>query len=434
MGHRRLSKERGRAASGTNVSKRHVKAKPLSSTLSEDVETLSAKTKRQKGSESARRESGETSGNLNEARFIRFRETNLLHYLDGFARGDKSTMRLRKNCTGHVAEGISLWETEPLRSELLLSARITALCWHPRSPDLLAVGSKTGEILLYDKSDPGNCLRGPPLGSGSSIAAMKFHWDHSYLMYSANLFGTVMLHDLEQLDNKTFWDTASQDIWFTALDICPNRTVVLAGDNVGKMYAFAPDGQRLWRSPVRLHKGKVKHIEFSQKDPNLLVTASVDHTVKLWDVRKLSCMGDALHTLHHDRGLNSAYFNPANGRSLLVTDQHSELRVYRGPFWDDATIISHPHRQFQHLTAIQATWHPFDDIIVVGRYPDNSFLRNDVRGVDLYDGNTGQMLYKIKSSLNLGGIIVLNYFNCTGDRLASAMGSRVVTLEAPREE
>ena len=49
------------------------------------------------------------------------------------------------------------------------------------------------------------------------------------------------------------------------------------------------------------------------------------------------------------------------------------MRIYKGPFWDLERVLPHPHRQFQHLTPIKATWHPLVDLVVAGRYPDPNF-------------------------------------------------------------
>ncbi|XP_064455656.1 DNA damage-binding protein 2-like [Ornithodoros turicata] len=417
---------RNAAKNKSDARKRREKSKLLSDNGLFDIENRQTKEKKPKKSKK-QAVSEETS------RYLPFRETNLLHYLDSFARGVCHCAKFRQRCVGMIGEEVSGWDLSPLRKGLVQQARITCLCWHPQKPHLLAVGSKAGEILLYNSASPDASVNTPPLGSGASIAAMKFHWENPGQMYSANLLGTVMLHHLDGHNPDVYWDTNSVEVWFTALDICPRRTMVLAGDNVGKVYAFSADGQRLWSIPRRLHKGKVKHVEFSLRDPNLLVTASVDHTVKLWDVRRLSCPTDALHTLHHHKGLNSAYFSPSDGCSLLVTDQHSELRVYRGPTWKDVTTIPHPHRQFQHLTAIQASWYPLEDVVVVGRYPEEKFLKNDVRGIDLYCGHTGKLLHKIKASLSVKGIFSLNSFNCTGDKLASCTGQGVVLFHPSKE-
>ena len=103
------------------------------------------------------------------------------------------------------------------------------------------------------------------------------------------------------------------------------------------------------------------NIQFSPREPWLFATTSVDHAVKIWDIRNLTDAEEEnqgrkdrfLQNLPHDKAVNSAYFSHVDGTRLLTTDQHSQIRVYRGPFWDLERILPHPHRQFQHLTPIK---------------------------------------------------------------------------------
>lgn len=55
----------------------------------------------------------------------------------------------------------------------------------------------------------------------------------------------------------------------------------------------------------------------------------------------------------------------------------------------------------------QATWHPRYDLIVAGRYPDPKFpgyTVNELRTVDVFDGNTGEMVCQLHDP-NASGII-----------------------------
>ena len=83
-----------------------------------------------------------------------------------------------------------------------------------------------------------------------------------------------------------------------------------------------------------------------------MVTSSLDKTFKLWDVRKLQD-GKPLVVLPHKKSVNSAYFSPSHGNRILTTDQHSEINVFCGPFWDLETAIAHPHRKGLYLTPIK---------------------------------------------------------------------------------
>ncbi|KAH8042868.1 hypothetical protein HPB51_026300 [Rhipicephalus microplus] len=249
------------------------------------------------------------------------------------------------------------------------SARVTCIQWHPTRPNLLAVGSKNGEIVLWNAWDTKKTAHTPPV-------------------YTATLLSKVMLQNFEGGDPQVFWDTESE---------------------------------RMWPEPVRFHKGKGKYMEFVGQGSDLLITASVDHTVRIWDVRKLGGVKDFLIERPHTQGVNSAFVSPSDRTSLLTTDQKNELRVYRGPAWREPLIIPHPHRQFQHLTPIQASWHPMENLIVVGRYPDKNFCANDtVRGIDLFDGITGESLGKVEGSLNITGICSSQQEDLAASRLLAA--------------
>lgn len=161
----------------------------------------------------------------------------------------------------------------------------------------------------------------------------------------------------------------------------------------------------------------------------MFATASVDQTVKIWDLRNIKNKTNFLHLLPHEKPVNAAYFSPTHGAKLLTTDQHNEIRVYSSSDWTKPLhLIPHPHRQFQHLTPIKATWHPRYDLIVVGRYPDPKFpgyTPSELRTVDVFDGNTGEMVCQLYDP-NASGIISLNKFNPMGDTLASGMGFNIL--------
>ena len=105
---------------------------------------------------------------------------------------------------------------------------------------------------------------------------------------------------------------------------------------MGHVTLLSSRGEKMWRD--KLHKNKVTNIQYSPREPWLFATTSTDNSVKIWDVRTLTDGTDTniprkercLQTLEHDRPVNSAYFSHVDGTRLLTTDQHSQLRVYKG--------------------------------------------------------------------------------------------------------
>ena len=100
-------------------------------------------------------------------------------------------------------------------------------------------------------------------------------------------------------------------------------------------------------------------------------------------------------------------------------------------------ILPHPHRQFQHLTPIRATWHPLVDLIVAGRYPDEKFPGNvpgELRTIDVMNPDNGSMECQI-SQLGINKISSLNQFSPDGTSLLSGMGQTVlIWKQKPSED
>lgn len=57
---------------------------------------------------------------------------------------------------------------------------------------------------------------------------------------------------------------------------------------------------------VKLKKGQMIKV-FFVRDPNVIVTASLDKTVKLWDIRKLE-RNSFTDSLEHDKSISTAQF------------------------------------------------------------------------------------------------------------------------------
>lgn len=47
-------------------------------------------------------------------------------------------------------------------------------------------------------------------GSGSAVAAIKFHPENASLVYTATLLSRVMLQDFGGAEPQVFWDTESE--------------------------------------------------------------------------------------------------------------------------------------------------------------------------------------------------------------------------------
>ncbi|XP_044291676.1 DNA damage-binding protein 2 [Varanus komodoensis] len=352
-------------------------------------------------------------------------QKNIVHYVYQNMLGGNTGSQLRKCLQVPFVHSLYLYRL--FRTASPFDRRITCLEWHPTHPSTVAVGSKGGDIILWDYEVLNKTCFIKGMGAGGAITGMKFNPFNPTEVFTSSLAGSTALQDFNGNTVRIFTSTDHWNFWYCSVDVSATHRTVVTGDNVGNVIMLGMDGKKIWN--WKLHKKKVTHVEFNPHCDWLMVTASVDQMVKIWDLRNIKDKSKCLHVLPHDKAVNAAYFSPIDGAKLLTTDQHNEIRVYSSSDWSKPQhLISHPHRQFQHLTPIKATWHPRYDLIVAGRYPDPKFpgyTAEELRTVDIFDGNSGKMLCQLHDP-NASGIISLNKFNPMGDTLASGMGFNIL--------
>lgn len=336
--------------------------------------------------------------------------------------------RLKEQCSG--------WEV--VHASGCFTRRVTCMRWHPLHPETVAYGAHSGDIVLWNYRKLAlECPKIEGIGMGyGCITEMRFHPRHFNLLYTTAVNGKFCLQDFEGKHSEVCLDTMMYDHWWCSMDYSMDHDVLLVGDNKGSAVLMDMTNHKTIMKLDRLHRGKIKHIEFCPVRSWMLVTASVDRTIKFWDIRMLrsaTSRHTPLSCAQHNGLVSSAYFDPIHGSRLLTTSQNGELRVYDShDLWRDPThVVMHAHRNFQHMTDIKATWHPLhEDMCVVGRYPRKEDS-DQARTVDLIDLKTGTECGHFYSP-HVSGIIQLNQFSKCGDCLASGMGYNGLIWKPPQ--
>ncbi|KAL6106671.1 ddb2 [Pungitius sinensis] len=395
------------------------KAKPKKATGGSSGPTLSKKLRNRKHGETSKR--GPPAGVQRRGGY-----SSILHYIYKSSLGETLHSQMRRCLQQPFVRSLSSYHFHGATSPF--NRRITCLEWHPAHPTTLAMGSKGGDIYLWDFEVPTKKVFLQGSGAGDFIGGMKFCPTDLSRVYVASGEGTLTTQSFEGGRTPTVL-SRTQDCghdhhnvcyWYCCVDVSISRRMLVTGDNVGQLVLLGLDGQKIFSN--KLHKAKVTHAEFNSCCDWLLATASVDHTVKLWDLRNIKDKKSFLHEMPHEKAVNSAYFNPLDCSKLLTTDQYDEIRVYSSPDWSKPQhVIQHPHRQFQHLTPIKATWHPIYDLIVAGRYPDDRVFPGDQRTIDVYDANTSELVCQLQDP-SAPGIKSINKFNPMGDVIGTGMG------------
>lgn len=123
--------------------------------------------------------------------------------------------------------------------------RATSLAWHPTHPNTLAVGSKGGDIMLWNFGikDKPTFIEG--IGAGGSITGLKFNPLNTNQFFTSSMEGTTRLQDFEGNTLQVFTSYSTYDFWFCSLDVSAKSRVVVTGDNVGHVILLNMDGREL---------------------------------------------------------------------------------------------------------------------------------------------------------------------------------------------
>ncbi|XP_016338757.1 DNA damage-binding protein 2 isoform X3 [Sinocyclocheilus anshuiensis] len=361
----RLLMARGRAQTDSSASKQTKKVNSKKRPNEEQTETLSKKLKAKKEGKAAKKTETYIQASV---KWIgaqkRVGQTSILHYIYKSSLGQSIHAQLRQCLQEPFIRSLRAYKLH--RTASPFDRRVTCLEWHPTHPTTVAVGSKGGDIILwdYDMLNKRTFIQG--MGPGDAITGMKFNQFNTNQLFISSIWGATTLRDFSGSVVQVFAKTDSWDYWYCCVDVSVSRQMLVTGDNTGRLLLFGLDGHEIFKE--KLHKAKVTHAEFNPRCDWLMATSSVDATVKLWDLRNIKDKSSYITELPHEKPVNSAYFNPTDSTKLLTTDQRNQIRVYCSYDWSKPhQIIVHPHRQFQHLTPIKLNkFSPAGDVLASG--------------------------------------------------------------------
>nr|KAF6464767.1 damage specific DNA binding protein 2 [Rousettus aegyptiacus] len=128
--------------------------------------------------------------------------------------------------------------------------RATSLAWHPTHPSTLAVGSKGGDIMLWNFGikDKPTFIKG--IGAGGSITGLKFNPLNTHQFFTSSMEGMTRLQDFKGNTLQVFTSYSICNFWFCSLDVSATSRVVVTGDNVGNVILLNMDGKELISVPM----------------------------------------------------------------------------------------------------------------------------------------------------------------------------------------
>eukprot|EP00106_Octopus_bimaculoides_P018408 XP_014785850.1 PREDICTED: WD repeat-containing protein 76-like [Octopus bimaculoides] len=118
------------------------------------------------------------------------------------------------------------------------------------------------------------------------------------------------------------------------------------------------------------HKG-LRSVDIHPVKKEYFVTAGLDCTVSLWDLRATKKKPNKICSMSASRMVDSAYFSPLTGKYILSTAQDDRIRIYDSSKLSSSMpclhSISHNNQTGRWLTKFRATWHPCrEDLFISG--------------------------------------------------------------------
>jgi len=336
---------------------------------------------------------------------------------------DKDLRELREKMSG-----LELWEgVEPARIKIT-PERIYSMAFHP-TPDkaLVFAGDKLGNLGLFDASqsadahsqdDDADELGTTPLAITTfkphtrTISTIHFTPTQPTAVYTSSYDSSIRRIDLEKSVSTEIYAPPDHDTDEPLSGICipaddPNMLYFTSLNGLFGMHDSRTSSAAAPTRLLTLSDKKIGGFSIHPLHPHLLATASLDRTLKLWDLRRITGSGDAsiphLVAEHESKlSVSHAAFNAAG--QIATTSYDDTIKLYdvsdSGSWeaghsieeWTPTTVVPHNNQTGRWVTILKPHWqlHPTE----VGRGAQRFVIGNMNRFVDVYAG-TGEQLAQL---------------------------------------
>ncbi|KAH6609140.1 hypothetical protein Trco_002486 [Trichoderma cornu-damae] len=324
---------------------------------------------------------------------------------------DLKSLRLRMS-------GLKLYEHWIPNDIKITPQRVYALGFHPtEDKPIVFAGDKEGAMGVFDASqtapaaadDEDEDVPDPVISAfkihARTITSFAFSPIDANSVFSSSYDSSIRKLDLEKgVSVQVFAPTnADEDLPISALEIHaaePNMLYFSTLDgSVGRHDPRSADSLELWT----LSEQKIGGFSMDPLHPYLLVTASLDRTVKVWDLRKMSGKGDMRHPAligEHESRLSVSHASWSAGGYVATSSYDDTIKIYdfsEASKWkpgqsiaaknmEPVHIIRHNNQTGRWVTILKPQWqkNPKDGI-------QKLTIGNMNRFVDVYASDGSQL-------------------------------------------
>lgn len=199
-----------------------------------------------------------------------------------------------------------------------------------------------------------------------TITSFVFSSVDANAVYTSSYDSSIRKMDLEKGTSVQVFAPAdpTEDLPISALDQAPGEPDLLyfstLDGGVGRYDIRDPSSHELWT----LSASKIGGFSLHPLQPHLLATASLDRTLKIWDLRKITGKGDLRHPAllgEHESRLSVSHASWSAGGHIATSSYDDTIKIY-------------------DFSAVASSWKPGHDIDYKAMLPTHQVRHNNQTG------------------------------------------------------
>ncbi|KAK3484514.1 WD repeat-containing protein NCU09302/NCU11420 [Neurospora hispaniola] len=247
--------------------------------------------------------------------------------------------------------GLKLYEKWAVNDIKIVPQRIYSMCFHPtEEKPIIFAGDKEGAMGVFDASQPTPKIEDDdedaeypdPIISAfkthsRTISSFHFSPTDANAIYSASYDSSIRKLDLDKgISTEIFApSSSSEDLPISAIDIPttdPNMIIfsTLHGSLGRQDQRTKPSSAEIWG----LTDHKIGGFSLHPRHPYLVATASLDRTLKIWDLRKITGKGDLRHPAllgEHESRLSVSHASWSSSGQIATSSYDDRIKIYSFP-------------------------------------------------------------------------------------------------------
>ncbi|CAD6257418.1 unnamed protein product [Miscanthus lutarioriparius] len=265
-------------------------------------------------------------------------------------------------------------------------SHVLSLDAHPTEPWILTT-NQAGEVAIWDYQVQAIAksfdFTQRPVYSAKFIA--REEW-----IVAGDGYGMIYVYNYNTEEEVTSIEAHDSDI--TSLDVHPTDPLVLSSseDHLIKLWNWRKKNWKCIRT-FEGHSDRVKHVNFNPMDTNSFATASLDHTIKIWNI---SSPESKITMSDHPDGLLCVHSYTIDMRQYLIAGSWDGT----AQIWDMETgrLVQTLKGHVRHISCVYH--HPELPVVITGSHDGT---------VRLWNSTT----YRLESivGINLGVVHALGY-------------------------